>query len=322
MQLIRGLHHSLNLSCKYFHEQCSNGIALTIGNFDGVHKGHQALIKKLRVEAQGLPIAIMIFEPQPLEYFNIEKAPARITHFRDKVIALEKLGIDYLFVIRFNSGLASLSPVVFVKDLLINKLNVKSLLVGDDFKFGAKRQGDFNLLKSYSTVYDFTVKDLNTVMVDQQRVSSTSIREALLANKLDLAATLLGRSYSISGRVIHGDKIGAQIGFPTANIAMKRHLSPVKGVYAVEITGNSIKELTGLDYVEGIANIGNRPTVAGKKHLLEVHIFDKTLNLYGHHLEIVLRKKIRDEQKFAGLAALQDQIKLDIQSARDFFKSL
>lgn len=322
MQLLRGFH---NLS-SYFSSQTGSigkpdferGCALTMGNFDGVHLAHQALIKELSNAAKRLniPSVVMLFEPQPTEFFSPEKAPARLTRLRDKVKHLDGLGIDYLVCATFNHNFAAQTPFDFVKDILIDKLNVKYLLIGDDFRFGAKRAGDFAFLQSLQTEFGFEVQNTETLLLDDMRVSSTAIRQALASNDLQLAEKLLGRPYAISGRVIHGDKIGAQLGFPTANIALNRIKSPVKGVYAVKVSGKDILQLTGKPVINGIANIGNRPTVNGMKQLLEVNLFDVNLNLYGRHIDVVLTQKIRDEQKFSGLDALKNQIQLDIQHAR------
>ncbi|WP_093316937.1 bifunctional riboflavin kinase/FAD synthetase [Thorsellia anophelis] len=319
MQLIRGFNNCLSLAQSPQLSALKNGCALTIGNFDGVHLGHKALVDRLKQKAGDLPSVVMIFEPQPLEYFSPDKAPARLTHFRDKITALKSFKIDYVFCVPFNHHIAKLTAQEFVEDLLINVLNVKFLLIGDDFKFGANRQGDMAFLTHYADKQHFVVEALNTITLNEERISSTSIRKALMLDDLDHASSLLGRPYSISGRVIHGDKIGAQLGFPTANISMNRIKSAVNGVYAVHITGSDIEHLSGKSTLYGIANIGFRPTVAGKKHLLEVFIFDESFNLYGKHITVVLKHKIRSEQKFDGLEALKSQIQSDIEATRRYF---
>lgn len=319
MRLIRGFNNCLALAPSTQLSTLKNGCALTIGNFDGVHLGHKALVERLKQKAGDLPIVVMIFEPQPLEYFAPDKAPARLTHLRDKITALKSFDVDYVFCVPFNAHFAGLTAKQFVEELLIKVFNVKYLLIGDDFKFGANRQGDIRFLAQYAKENHFKVEALETIKLNEQRISSTAIREALMNNDLSYAASLLGRPYAISGRVIHGDKIGAQLGFPTANVAMKRIKSAVNGVYAVHISGKDIEQLTGKSTLCGIANIGFRPTVAGKKHLLEVFIFDHVVTLYGCHITVELKQKIRDEQKFDGLSALKAQIQSDILATRHYF---
>ncbi|MFC0180763.1 bifunctional riboflavin kinase/FAD synthetase [Thorsellia kenyensis] len=320
MQLIRALNNSLNLSQTSFLDNIPDGLALTIGNFDGVHLGHQALISQLKKEANGRKTAVMIFEPQPLEFFSAHNSPPRITHLRDKIKAISKLGIDYLFCFAFNANLAQLTPKEFIDELLIKKLNVSHLLIGDDFRFGAKRAGDIHSLE-YLARNRFTVSTLSTISMNGNRISSTALRNALATNDLHAAEKLLGRPFSISGRVIHGDKIGATIGFATANIAMKRVHSPVKGVYAVTVLVPNLHSPPSSITYQGIANIGYRPTVNGKKHLLEVNIFNLNQNLYGQYLVVTLKKKIREETTFVSLDALKNQISQDIIKVEDFFKA-
>jgi riboflavin kinase/FMN adenylyltransferase len=307
MELIRGIHN-----LKERHKGC----VLSIGNFDGVHLGHQALLNKLKSEGQRLnaPIMVMIFEPQPLEYFSHEAAPARLTRLRDKVKHLAELGVDYLLCVEFNADFAAISAENFISQLLVDKLAVKFLVVGDDFHFGAERVGDISLLNALSHKYGFTVMNTDSFLCDDgKRISSTVIRQALANDNLLVAEKMLGRPYSISGRVIHGDALGRTIGFPTANIALKKVKSVIKGVYAVEVKepGHLLRY--------GIANIGTRPTIAGVRQQLEVHLLDFDGDLYGHHIEVIFRKKLRSEQRFASLDALKQQIAADEQAARSFF---
>ena len=230
MKLIRGIH---NLS------QAPHGCVLTIGNFDGVHRGHQALLQGLRKEGQarGLPVVVMIFEPQPLELFAGDKAPARLTRLRDKLRYLAECGVDYVLCVRFDQRFAALTAQAFVGDLLVKRLGVQFLAVGDDFRFGAGRQGDFLLLQKAGLEFGFDVTSTMTFCEGGVRVSSTAVRLALADDQLDVAETLLGHPFSISGRVVHGDALGRTIGFPTANVPLRRQVSPVKGVYAVEVSG-------------------------------------------------------------------------------------
>ncbi len=306
MKLIRGIQ---NLS------SAPQGCVLTIGNFDGVHRGHQALLKGLCAEgkARQLPVVVMIFEPQPLELFAAGKAPARLTRLREKLRYLAECGVDYVFCLRFDRRFSALTAQSFVSDLLVKKLGVKLLVVGDDFRFGAGRQGDFLLLEKAGREFGFTVNNTDTFCHGGMRISSTAVREALRDDDLVQAEALLGHPFSISGRVVHGDELGRTIGFPTANLPLRRLVSPVKGVYAVEVAG------LGGKLLPGVANIGTRPTVSGMRQQLEVHVLDVAMDLYGRHIDVILRKKIRDEQRFASLDELKAQIARDVETARTFF---
>ncbi|HDL7995176.1 TPA: bifunctional riboflavin kinase/FAD synthetase [Yersinia enterocolitica] len=306
MELIRGIH---NIRARH------HGCVLTIGNFDGVHRGHQALLEQLKREGQrlGLPVMVMMFEPQPLELFAADKAPARLTRLRDKARYLANAGVDYLLCVKFDPRFAANTAQAFVAQLLVEKLGVKFLTVGDDFRFGAGRQGDFQLLQQAGAEFGFDVISTDSFCDSGLRISSTAIRQALYDDDLVLAETLLGHLYSISGRVVHGDELGRTIGFPTANLPLKRLVAPVKGVYAVEVYGLGPKSLPG------VANIGTRPTVAGVRQQLEVHLLDITMELYGCHIDVVLRAKLRNEQRFASLDALKQQIANDVVTARTFF---
>ncbi|CNH55215.1 bifunctional riboflavin kinase/FMN adenylyltransferase [Yersinia thracica] len=306
MELIRGIH---NIRARH------HGCVLTIGNFDGVHRGHQALLEQLKREGQrlGLPVMVMIFEPQPLELFAADKAPARLTRLRDKARYLAETGVDYLLCVKFDPRFAAITAQAFVAKLLVAKLGVKFLTVGDDFRFGAERQGDFQLLQQAGAEFGFDVISTDSFCDGGLRISSTAIRQALHDDDLVLAETLLGHPYSISGRVVHGDELGRTIGFPTANLPLKRLVAPVKGVYAVDVYGLGPKPLPG------VANIGTRPTVAGVRQQLEVHLLDITMDLYGRHIDVVLRAKLRNEQRFASLDVLKQQIAHDVVTARTFF---
>ncbi|AUX73723.1 bifunctional riboflavin kinase/FAD synthetase [Erwinia pyrifoliae] len=306
MKLIRGIHN--------LREQ-HRGCVLTIGNFDGVHRGHQALLAQLCAEGRRrhLPVVVMLFEPQPLELFTADKAPARLTRLREKLRYLEQAGVDTVLCVGFDRHFAAYSAQRFITDLLVNKLGVQLLAVGDDFRFGAGRQGDFLLLQKAGVEYGFNVISTQTFCDGGKRISSTAVRQALAADDLPLAQSLLGRPFSISGRVVHGDALGRTIGFPTANLPLRRTVSPVKGVYAVEVLGLGERALPG------VANIGTRPTVAGLRQQLEVHLLDVTIDLYGRYIDVVLLDKIRDEQRFTSLDALKEQIANDVVTARRFF---
>ncbi|HCR3982943.1 TPA: bifunctional riboflavin kinase/FAD synthetase [Kluyvera georgiana] len=306
MKLIRGIH---NLS------QAPHGCVLTIGNFDGVHRGHQALLQGLRAEgrARGLPVVVMIFEPQPLELFAADKAPARLTRLREKLRYLAESGVDYVLCLRFDRRFAALTAQDFISELLVKRLGVQFLAVGDDFRFGAGRQGDFLLLQKAGADFGFDITSTQTFCHGGVRISSTAVRQALADDNLEQAERLLGHPFIISGRVVHGDELGRTIGFPTANLPLRRQVSPVKGVYAVEVAGLGDKPLPG------VANIGTRPTVAGMRQQLEVHLLDVAMDLYGRHIDVILRKKIRNEQRFASLDELKAQIARDVLTAREHF---
>ena len=305
MELIRGIHN-----IKPWHRGC----VLTIGNFDGVHLGHQSVLRRLTEQAQRLGVAscVMVFEPQPRELFTGDQAPPRLTRLREKYQQLARLGIDRLLCVRFNADFAAQSPDHFIRGLLVDKLGVRFLVVGDDFRFGQHRGGDFAQLTRAGRAFDFEVVSTQSWCMNRQRVSSTLIRKALGEDQLEAAAQMLGRRFSVCGRVAHGAKLGRTIGFPTANVALKRQVIPVSGVYAVDLW------LNGQRY-SGVANIGNKPTVNGSQSLLEVHLFDFSGDLYGKQVEVELRHKLRNEQKFASFALLKEQIQRDAAAARQWF---
>ncbi|EMK6670634.1 bifunctional riboflavin kinase/FAD synthetase [Vibrio fluvialis] len=309
MELIRGIH---NIKPRH------HGCVLTIGNFDGVHLGHQQVLDQVseRAKSLNLPSVVMTFEPQPMELFLKDKAPARLTRLRDKFVQLGKLDIDRLLCVNFNHHFANLDAQAFIRDLLVTRLGVKFLVVGDDFCFGQGRKGNFAMLEQAGRECGFEVVSTQSFCLQKLRVSSTAIREALAADELAVAADMLGRDYSISGRVSHGRKLGRTIGFPTANIPLKRCVSPVSGVYVVEAYG------LGEQPVGGVANIGQRPTVNGVRQQLEVHLFDFHGNLYGKQLEVALLHKLRNEHKFESFEALKQQIELDAEAARVWLRQL
>ncbi|WP_455235165.1 bifunctional riboflavin kinase/FAD synthetase [Thiogranum longum] len=306
MRLIRGLH---NLRPSH------QGSAVTIGNFDGLHRGHQAVIRQLheRAARQGLMTTVMTFEPTPQEYFAPQKAPARLQRLRDKLALLQALGVDQVISLRFDRRLAELDADTFVQQILVDGLDVRYLVVGDDFRFGKGRTGDFSFLQKAGKGHGFEVASTHTFLDGEERVSSSRVRQALAAGDLDMAARLLGRPYRICGRVVPGQQRGRGIGFPTANIRLHRAVSPLKGVFAVKTYG------LGADPLQGVANLGTRPTVDGEHWVLEVHLFDFASNIYGKYLDIEFCKKLRDEKKFESFEALKQQIEIDAEQARQFF---
>jgi len=292
--------------------------AVTIGNFDGLHRGHQAMLARLKEEAGklGLPSCVLTFEPHPREFFSPANAPARLSSLREKSELIRDVGIDRLHVCRFNQRFSSLSPEQFMQQVLTETLQARWVLVGDDFRFGAKRAGDIALLKQAGKEHGFEAEFLPTVHVNGGRSSSTAVREALAAGDMEGAAALLGRPYSISGRVVHGDKLGRQIGFPTANIQLQHNRPPLSGIFAVEVCGFNGSPL------KGVASLGTRPTVhKNGRPTLEVFILDFKDELYGRRLRVDFLRKLRDEEKYPNLDALIAQINRDVDNARSFFAS-
>ncbi len=293
----------------------SDGCVLTIGNFDGVHLGHQTVLANLKQQSQklALPMVVLCFEPQPLEYFKGDAAPARLFTARDKLTELEELGVDALILLRFDQQMASKSADDFIA-MLVKQFNVKSVIIGDDFHFGKDRAGDFSYLCDAGKEHGFSVLNAASFKVAKLRVSSTLIREMLEKGDVSAMPDFLGRSFSMSGCVMHGNKLGREIGFPTANIHVKNRKTPLRGVFAV-----TIKQADGSTY-EGVANIGTRPTIeASSKVLLEAHLFDFDGDLYGQRVRVSFLRKIRDEQKFSNLEQLSQQIEKDKQQALEFF---
>lgn len=306
MRIIRGI-HNLRLE--------DRGCVATIGNFDGVHLGHRTVFQRLRAHgrALGLPLTVITFEPQPMEYFAPEAAPARLTRLREKLAALQAEGVDRVVLLAFGPKLARLEAETFVTRLLVEGLGIRFLLVGDDFRFGHGRAGDFSLLRAMGAAHGFEVEDLHTVTHCEERISSTRIREALARGDLDVVRHLLGRPYAICGRVAHGHKRGRTIGYPTANVELHRRVSPLRGVFAVTVDGVADRTWPG------VANIGTRPTVDGDhRYLLEVHLFDFSADIYGRHARIEPRLRLRDEERFESFDALRRQIDLDAKAAREF----
>ncbi|MHB1084998.1 MAG: bifunctional riboflavin kinase/FAD synthetase [Thiobacillus sp.] len=290
--------------------------AVTIGNFDGLHLGHQAMLARLQDVARmrGLPSCVLSFEPHPREFFAPDQAPVRLSSLREKAECLQNLGIDRLHVFRFDRAFSALSAEAFIEQVLGHTLQARYVLVGDDFRYGAKRVGDFALLKQAGLSLGFDAEFLPTVKIAGERASSTAVRQSLAAGDLDHTATLLGRPYSISGRVVHGDKLGRDIGFPTANIQLKHNRPPLMGIFAVELYG-----LNGAP-LPGVASLGKRPTVKGADAVpvLEVHLFDFNAEIYGRRVRVDFLHKLRDEAKYPDLNSLVAQIQRDVDNAKHY----
>jgi riboflavin kinase/FMN adenylyltransferase len=294
-------------------------VALTIGNFDGVHLGHQAMLARLTAEARdlGMPSCVMTFEPHPREFFAPDKAPTRLTSLREKLELLGQSGVERVHVCRFNFDFAKTTPEDFIDRILQRGLAARWILVGDDFRFGARRGGDLAMLKRAASGCGFEVHAMNSVMTHGVRVSSTAVREALAAGDMRRAHGLLGRPYSISGRVVSGDRIGRKLGFPTANVLMKHNRPALTGIFAVRVHG------IGAQPLPGAASLGVRPTVTNvAQPRLEVHLLDFAREIYGAHLQIDFLHKFRDEEKYADVATLERAIATDVQDTRDYFARL
>jgi len=287
--------------------------ALTIGNFDGVHRGHRALIDRVMAKARELKLVscVLTFEPHPREFFDPKAAPARLTRLRDKLELMEAAGVERVHIARFDRRFASLPAERFVEEVLVQGLAARWLLVGRDFRFGARRAGDFAALARGGAQHGFEIESMPDVLFEGARVSSSAVRAELAAGKLAAAERLLGHPYTISGRVAHGPKLGRKLGFPTANIVLRRP-PPLAGIFVVEVDGLGA----------GVASLGRRPTINPvPQPLLEVHIFDWEGDLYGEHLRVRLLKKLRDEKKFEGIEALKDAIARDAREAREYLAS-
>jgi riboflavin kinase/FMN adenylyltransferase len=303
MEIIRGEHN-----IRPRHQHC----VATIGNFDGVHRGHQAVIAALidKARQNAAQATVVLFEPQPAEYFARAAPPARLTRLREKAQLLAALGVDQLLVLPFDQHMASRPADVFVRQCLIDGLAIRGLIVGDDFKFGSHRSGDFLLLQRFAETHGFTIDRAESFIEDGERVSSTSIRALLRDGQLREVLPLLGRRYFISGRVVHGQKKGREMGFATANIDLHRLASPLHGIFASEVRGLGARPLPAISY------IGYRPIVNGTKAVLEVHLFDFDEDVYGRYLQVDFVEKIRDDLPFTDFEALSRQIALDCAAAR------
>ena len=308
MKLIRNRSPLLSQSC---------GCVVTLGNFDGIHLGHQVLLKKLEAlkASSHLPVVLITFEPQPKEFFAKRQTVSRLMRFCEKWLALQAYSIDYVLCLQFNTALANLSPEQFVRQIVVGQLNAKIVVVGDDFHFGAKRAGDYEQLKKLGEQYSFQAIELPTVMLDGERVSSTRVRQALEAGNLDYAQQLLGRPYRLYGKVVHGDRLGRHLGYPTANINLHRQLVPLAGIFVIRVYG------LGERFYNGVANLGTRPTVGGTRILLEVHLFDFNAEIYGRHIEVEFLHKLRDEVRYDAIEELVNQIRRDVKNAKGYFES-
>lgn len=308
MELIRDL-----VNLKAVHRPC----VATIGNFDGVHLGHQAVIRQLQQHAGelGLPAVAVIFEPQPMEYFAPDSSPARLTAFREKLELLDQYAVDRVFCLRFKRSLAMLPAEEFVTGLLVEKLGIRRVIIGDDFRFGRGRTGDFALLQRMGPECGFEVVPTETFNCAGGRVSSSRIRQHLAAGEFEQAARLLGRPYFISGRVLHGDKRGTGLGFPTANLMLNRKKSPLSGIFAVCVHG-----LDG-EVHQGVASIGTRPVFDGRTELLEVHLFNFGQMIYGRRIHVEFMHYLRPERNFDSTDALVAQMHNDVDQAKTFFSN-
>jgi riboflavin kinase/FMN adenylyltransferase len=308
MELIRGLHN-----LRPHHRGC----AATIGAFDGVHHGHRAVLGHLLEKAHELqlPAVVVLFEPLPREYFAPTQAPARLMSFREKFVALQELGIDRVLRIRFDEKLQTMSAQDFIREIFVKGLGVRYIVVGDDLRFGHDREGDYWMMKEQGEQYGYETMHTATLGFSGTRVSSTRIRDALEKADFLLAEELLGRPYAITGKVVYGEQVGRSFGVPTANMELHRLRPPLAGVYAVEVLG--VTE----GVVAGVANVGTRPTVNDSiRANLEVHLLDFDGDIYGRTIQVVFRKKLRDEHKFESLEMLKQQIHKDLAQGREFFR--
>jgi riboflavin kinase/FMN adenylyltransferase len=308
MDLIRGIHN--------LREQ-QQGCVATIGVYDGVHIGHQQIIRQVceTARAKSLPSVVVTFEPTPQEYFQGDAAPARLTRLREKIPVIADMGVEWLLCLPFGEHLATVTAQTFIDRLLIARLGIKSLIVGGDFRFGKNREGDLAMLIKAGAEKDFDVAGIKSVLVDGDRVSSTVIREALGEGDLANAARMLGRRYSMCGRVIQGRQLGRKLGYPTANIAVHRRVTALHGIFAVRVYGAAENVLPG------VASLGTRPTVDGDALLLEVHVIDYDANLYGRALRVEFVERLRDELRFESIDLLTEQMKQDELKAREVLEN-
>ena len=314
MYLIRGT-NNIELFRSSFPEIST---VATIGNFDGLHLGHQQILKTMQEEADihGLKRLIIFTEPHAQEFFSeaagLETSkPPRIFPWQEKVRKMRELGVEFAFFLKFNNQLRSMMPEDFLNQILL-RLHIKKLVIGDDFRFGANREGDFSQLKNWGTQNSIEVSNTETYEIDGERVSSTRIREALTENDFEKANKFLGRPFTYSGKVVYGNQLGGQLGIPTANLWLPKNKLPISGVYIV-------KALLDKKKLRGIANMGIRPTVGGESPVLEVHLLNFSEKIYGQRLTVEFLKKVREEKKFENLNALKDQIFKDISTAESYF---
>jgi riboflavin kinase/FMN adenylyltransferase len=309
MELVRGLH---NITQRH------RGCVLTVGNYDGVHLGHQELIAVLRARAAQLrsPATVLVFEPSSKEFIDPDGAPPRLTRWREKFLALAGQGVERLVTLRFDERMRAMTPHSFVDDLIVDQLGARHMVVGDDFRYGSNAGGTIESLRAAGQAHGFGVEQLAPFVFDGMRVSSTAVRERLEAADFRAAARLLGRPYRMTGRVVHGRQLGATLGFATANLRLMRRKPPVWGIFAVWVHGIDSRPLPG------VASLGTRPTVDGTVPLLEVHVFDFSGDLYGRGIEVEFVAKLRDEVKFDSLDAMMAQMKVDGAQARDLLSKV
>lgn len=308
MQLIRGLH---NLRPEH------RGCVLTVGNFDGVHRGHQAILKHLKQRARDLnvPAAVLSFEPLPREYFDGASAPARLTNLREKVQALDCYGADRFVCLRFNEAMREMATSEFIERILVHGLGIRHVLVGHDFRFARHRSGTIDDLRRAGAEHGFSVEELAPVLVAGERVSSTLVRAVLDSGDLAEAASLLGRPYRMSGRVIAGQQLGRKLGYPTANISPGRLRVAINGVFAARVTTRELRRHPA------IVNVGTRPVVNGRGVLIEAHLLDFTGDLYGAHMKVDFLARLRGEEWFPNLDALIEQMRQDEAEARELLEA-
>jgi riboflavin kinase/FMN adenylyltransferase len=312
MELARGLHNLVRVGQPAGQRAPVRGCVLTIGNYDGVHLGHQQIVEVLKRRAAefGCAATVLVFEPSSKEFIDPAGAPPRLTRWREKFSALAAAGVDRLVTLRFDDQMRAMSPQSFVERLIVEGLGVRHLVVGNDFRYGAKAQGTIDSLRAAGALHGFSVEQIAPFVIDGVRVSSTTVRERLETGDYDGAARLLGRRYRMVGRVVYGKALGRTLGFPTANLRLMRRKSPVWGVLAVKVYG------IGPGPLDAVASLGTRPTVNGVEPLLEVHVFDFDGDLYGRPIEVEFIAKLRDEVKFDSLDLMKVQMNLDAARAR------
>ncbi len=311
MRLVRHL-------CDLPHTLLDNGSVMTIGAYDGLHLGHRQLLRRVIDTAaeRGLPSVVMSFEPTPKEFFSVDTPPARLMRFREKFLALQDAGIDVFYCPIFDAAMRDISAADFIRRILVHGLQARHIVIGDDFRFARRREGNLDQLERAGAALDYSVERVPSVIADNTRVSSTAIRDALAVGNDDTATRLLGRPYRMSGKVIGGQKLGRELGYPTANVDLRRRQSAVMGIYAVRVYGLDGRVL------DGVASVGTRPTFGGVRPLLEVHIFDFDENIYGRFIEVEFIQRLRTELKFDGADALIEQMHVDADNARTVLAKL
>lgn len=291
----------------------ARGSVATIGSYDGLHRGHQELLRQVLDYGQthGLPSVVMSFEPTPKEFFAPGRPPARLMRFREKFEALAEFGVDVFYCPRFDDAMKNIGADTFIRRILIHSMNIRHLVIGDDFRFAQDRAGHMQMLQRAGEALGFSVEELPSVVVDEERVSSTVIRNVLWEGDLDHARKLLGKNYRMSGRIVEGKRLGRTLGYPTANVNLNRLQSAVMGIFAVRVSG------TDWGPLDAVANVGTRPTFEGTKPLLEVHIFDFDKEIYGEYIHVDFIARLRSEKKFEEVSELVEQMHRDSAQAKD-----